>query len=95
MFRSQKNTLIKEWERQTKQTWPRYTEEMIQKFNMSPKKLKHRFDAHEIIPNELGGPLQWHNIHPAIVGIQHQGGIHGKGSVLTTIESQLKIVGSE
>ena len=94
-FDNKRNTLIKEWERQTKQTWPRYTEEMIQKFNMSPKKLKHRFDAHEIIPNELGGPLQWHNIHPAIVGIQHQGGIHGKGSVLTTIETQLKIAGSE
>jgi len=49
----------------------------------------------KIIPNEFGGPLQWHNLHPAIVGVQHQGGIHGKGSALTTIESQLKTIGNK
>jgi hypothetical protein len=35
------------------------------------------YDAHEIIPNSFGGPLEWWNIHPAKAPTQHQAGIHG------------------
>jgi len=95
LFRSRKNALITEWQRETKQIWPVYTKEIIKNQGVSHKKLGHRYDAHEIIPNQYGGPLQWHNLHPAIVGVQHQGGIHGKGSALSAIESQLKITGKQ
>ena len=91
-FKGERLSLIKVWEAQTKQTWPVYTKEVFSKAGKPLDKIGKRYDAHEIIPNEFGGPLQWHNIHPAKGGIDHQGGIHGTGSALNEIQGQIKIV---
>jgi len=89
LFRAKKNTLIKEWERQTKQTWPVYTKEVFSKAGKPLDKIGKLYDAHEIIPNQYGAPFTWYNIHPAKGGVQHQGGIHGTNSALNKIEKQI------
>ena len=83
-FDSVKDNLIAEWERQTGQSWPRYNEN-LPKTNGKPgfSRLKgDPYDAHHVIENELGGPAEWWNIHPARFPGQHQGGIHRSGSPL-------------
>lgn len=83
-FDAMKDELIAEWERQTGQKWPRYSENVPKK-NGKPgfSRLKgDPYDAHHLIENELDGPAVWWNIHPARFPDQHQGGIHGSGSPL-------------
>ena len=80
---------FREWEKQTGQKWPEIrTREMNQ--NNEIETIIRRYDAHEIIPNQYGGPLKWYNITPAKGGTQHQGGIHGKGSILNSILKDVK-----
>ena len=82
-FRKNKSNLIEEWEKNTGQKWPKYKENIYSKRNPKflVKKKGEPYDAHEIIPNMMGGPLKWYNIHPAKFPDEHQGGIHGAGSV--------------
>ena len=79
-FNSVKNKLIKEWEENTGQTWPRYTEEIYDKKGRLARDIGQPYDAHHIIENNFGGPHEWWNIHPAKFPDEHQAGIHGKGS---------------
>ena len=79
-FNSVKNKLIKEWEENTGQTWPRYTEEIYDKKGRLARDIGQPYDAHHIIENNIGGPHEWWNIHPAKFPDEHQAGIHGKGS---------------
>jgi len=82
-FEKVKNKLIVDWERETGQTWPRYTEDLMTKDGTKVARKKgSAYDAHHIIENELGGPAEWWNIHPAKFPGEHQGGIHGSGSPL-------------
>ncbi|WP_281292956.1 HNH endonuclease [Bacillus marasmi] len=79
-FNSVKNKLIKEWEENTGQTWPRYTKEIYDKKGRLARDIGQPYDAHHIIDNNFGGPREWWNIHPAKFPDEHQAGIHGKGS---------------
>ncbi|WP_416235944.1 hypothetical protein [Psychrobacillus psychrodurans] len=79
-FNSVKNKLIKEWEENTGQNWPRYTEEIYDKKGRLARDIGQPYDAHHIIENNFGGPHEWWNIHPAKFPDEHQAGIHGKGS---------------
>nr|WP_275433810.1 HNH endonuclease [Priestia flexa] len=79
-FNSVKNKLIKEWEENTRQTWPRYTEEIYDKKGRLARDIGQPYDAHHIIENNFGGPHEWWNIHPAKFPDEHQAGIHGKGA---------------
>jgi 5-methylcytosine-specific restriction endonuclease McrA len=45
--------------------------------------VKHQ--AHHVIPQELGGPHEWWNMHPAEGGSVHQGGIHRKDGPLSKL----------
>jgi predicted ribonuclease toxin of YeeF-YezG toxin-antitoxin module len=88
-FRKEKDNLIKEWEVNTGQKWPTYTEEVWGKCTSRPyKRVGQKYDAHEIIPNSHGGPLEWWNITPARSPDQHQKLIHGSGSTLNKILSE-------
>ena len=89
-FKNKKDNLIKKWEEKTGQTWPTYEADVIGKKHKPVKFKGDRYDAHEIIPNEYGGPLTWYNIHPARFPDQHQAGIHGKDSVLNKLLIQLE-----
>ena len=80
-FDNAKDKLIKEWEKNTGQKWPTYTETVYSKNGKEIKSVGQRYDAHEVIPNMMGGPLKWYNIHPAKFPNEHQAGIHGAGSV--------------
>ncbi|MEN1970025.1 hypothetical protein WMZ97_18365 [Lentibacillus sp. N15] len=79
-FNSMKNKLISEWEVQTGQKWPRYTEEVYDKRGRVVRDIGQPYDAHHIIENNFGGPHEWWNIHPARFPDEHQLGIHGKES---------------
>ncbi|WP_061808726.1 ribonuclease YeeF family protein [Rossellomorea vietnamensis] len=79
-FNSLKNKLINEWEEETGQVWPRYTEEIYDRKGRLLRDIGQPYDAHHIIENNFGGPHEWWNIHPAKFPDEHQAGIHGKGS---------------
>lgn len=67
---------IAEWERQTGQAWPRYTEEVYTKSGEVYKKIGDPYDAHHVIENIYGGPHEWWNLTPARFPGQHQSGLH-------------------
>lgn len=79
-FNGVKNRLIKEWEENTGQNWPKYTEDVIGKNGNVVRKAGSKYDAHHIIENSYGGNNEWWNIHPARFPNEHQAGIHRSGS---------------
>ncbi len=80
-FNKIKNQLIKEWEANTGQKWPTYTEDVISpNTGKVVRKAGDLYDAHHIIENSYGGEHEWWNIHPAKFPNEHQSGIHGVGS---------------
>ncbi|MHC5436244.1 HNH endonuclease signature motif containing protein, partial [Listeria welshimeri] len=80
-FDSIKDTLIDEWEIQTGQKWPRYSEDLIsEKTGKILRRKGDPYDAHHIIENSFGGEHEWWNMHPAKFPNEHQAGIHGAGS---------------
>ncbi|MEX5544010.1 hypothetical protein Q1J68_00235 [Pseudomonas pergaminensis] len=90
-FNKVKNDLISQWEANTGQMWPRYTEDVLAKNGLTvSRKAGQPFDAHHIIENSFGGPNEWWNMHPARFPDQHQGGIHRAGSVAREIFSDKK-----
>jgi predicted ribonuclease toxin of YeeF-YezG toxin-antitoxin module len=72
--------LIKEWEVNTNQKWPTYTEPYYTKSGNIYKQIGDPYDAHHIIEQNFGGEHEWWNMHPAKFPDEHQGGIHGAGS---------------
>ncbi|MDA7980819.1 MAG: hypothetical protein MPJ50_18850 [Pirellulales bacterium] len=85
-FNSVKDDLIAEWQHQTGQVWPRYTQQVVsQRTGRVLREVGGPFDAHHIIENVYEGPHTWWNIHPAEFPGAHQGGIHRAGGVLREI----------
>ncbi|CKH73992.1 Uncharacterised protein [Streptococcus pneumoniae] len=80
-FNTIKNKLIAEWEKETSQTWPTYTEEVISRRGKVSRRIDKPFDAHHFIENAHGGEHEWWNMHPAKYPDEHQGGIHAKDSI--------------
>lgn len=74
-----KNGLISEWEFNTGQRWPTYTQDVLSKNGTVVRRIGQPYDAHHVIESSYGGPNQWWNIHPARFPDQHQGGIHRAG----------------
>jgi hypothetical protein len=90
-FDKVKNKIILDWEKETGQTWPRYAEDVLSKDGEKVVRKKGAaYDAHHIIENELGGPAEWWNIHPAKFPGEHQGGIHSAGSPLGNLLQNIK-----
>jgi 5-methylcytosine-specific restriction endonuclease McrA len=81
-YRLQRDHLIAEWERETGQRWPQHPPNLLTKEGLPSKFAATAQQAHHIIPQEIGGPQAWWNLHPLSV-TEHQGGVHGKGAPLT------------
>ncbi len=96
-FKGIKDRLIGEWEKMggdvKVREWPQ-----VLKFDKAGKPVissetglqeavKHQ--AHHITPQQLGGKHEWWNIHPVEQSV-HQGGVHGSGSVLSSIVKGLE-----
>ncbi|WP_345911015.1 T7SS effector LXG polymorphic toxin [Bacillus altitudinis] len=77
-FQRKKDGLIDEWEKNTGQKWPTYSEPVLSKRGRVYIQKGDRYDAHHVIKNEHGGPNEWYNIHPAKRPDEHQSGIHRK-----------------
>ena len=76
-FNKIKSNLIEEWERNTGQKWPTYTEDVISpNTGKVVRKAGDKYDAHHVIENSFGGENEWWNIHPAKFPNEHQSGIH-------------------
>ena len=75
-FNNVKNSLIIEWEKETKQKWPVYTNIIYDKKGNPVRNIGDYYDAHHIIENNYGGDHAWWNIIPAKFPNEHQGGIH-------------------
>lgn len=84
-FNSVKDSLIQEWENNTGEKWPTYSNDVISKKGNVYIKAGSNYDAHEIIPNKNNSPLEWWNIHPAANPTEHQGGIHRTGGTIRKI----------
>lgn len=80
---------FREWEKQTGQKWPKYKKDIFNEQGKCIKRKGWNYDAHEMIPNEYGGSLKWHNLHPARAPDQHQKLIHGKDGVLRKIQDAI------
>ena len=79
-FNKVTNKLIEEWELNTNQTWPRYTENVYSKDGKRIlRRAGEKYDAHHLIENSYGGDNKWWNIHPAKFPNEHQSGIHRSG----------------
>ncbi|MBN9565799.1 MAG: hypothetical protein J0G29_06900 [Alphaproteobacteria bacterium] len=81
--RTTRNKLILEWEKHTGQVWPSKVVERDVGGKTERTTVKHQ--AHHVIPQELGGPHEWWNMHPAEGGKVHQGGVHRKSSPLSKL----------
>ena len=93
-FNRVKNDLIEEWERNTGQAWPRYTQNVPKKSGEGfSKRVGDPYDAHHLIENKIGGPAEWWNIHPARFPDQHQGGIHRSRSPLRVLLENIAAAG--
>lgn len=64
--------LIKEWEKNTGDKWPRY---LVDCGNGGFK--SYRFNAHYIIPKNYGGNDEWWNIHP-VMNSTHATDVHSR-----------------
>lgn len=69
---SKKNDLIHQWETQTGEKWPVYSENLYSGRGNITRRKGDYYDAHHIIENGFGGPHEWWNIHPARYPDQHQ-----------------------
>ncbi len=59
-----KNKLIKEWEVQTGQKWPKYSSNVYSKGGNLIGQEGSYYPAHHIIPQQFEGPHKWWNIKP-------------------------------
>lgn len=75
-FNNVKNSLIIEWEKETKQKQPVYTNVIYDKKGNPVRNIGDYYDAHHIIENNYGGDHAWWNIIPAKFPNEHKDGIH-------------------
>jgi len=80
-----KTSLISEWEANTGQKWPTYSEPVMSKSGNLVRNVGRPYDAHHVIESGYGGPNKWWNIHPARFPDQHQAGLHRSGGPLNEI----------
>jgi predicted ribonuclease toxin of YeeF-YezG toxin-antitoxin module len=76
-----KNKAIKQWEANTGQKWPTYSNNVLKPDGSILAKQGSKYDAHHIIPKGEGGPHEWWNMHP-VPRPMHQADVHGGGSLL-------------
>ncbi|HCU06149.1 MAG TPA: hypothetical protein DIC42_00990 [Holosporales bacterium] len=80
--------LIKDWEHMGGTTkvrdWPKYTKDVLGKDGKLIAKSDTQFQAHHIIPQQVKGPHEWWNMHPAATPM-HQEILHGSASRLMEI----------
>ena len=84
-FKNLKAELIQQWEKNTGKTWPRYTEDVVNKSGIVIRRKGDLYDAHHIIELSTSGPNKWWNIIPASFPDEHQLGIHAPGKLASKI----------
>ena len=78
-FNGKKHLLIGDWEEETNQVWPKYTENIYNEKGKLIRSIGQLYDFHHIIECSFGGDNLWWNMMPAKHPDQHQYGIHRKG----------------
>lgn len=80
--------LIREWEKNTGQKWPTYTEPVYSKHGDVVRIVGATYDAHHILENSWLGDNEWWNMYPAKFPDEHQKGIHRKDGYADQIFNQ-------
>lgn len=75
-----KGDLIAEWERNTGQVWPTYSQPVISKSGEVSRRVGQHYEAHHVIELGYGGPNEGWNTHPTRYPDQHQAAIHRSGT---------------
>lgn len=84
-YKEKRVELRKEWERETKQEWPKYDSDVLDGKGKVVRKKGQYYDVHHIIELSFSGPDVWYNLFPARHPDEHQNGIHRKGSLASKI----------
>lgn len=84
-FDTNKDNLIKDWVKATGKPWPSSANGIRHGNGSTLGEAGSAYQAHHIIPLELGGQNAWWNIVPAEFPGMHQFGLHGTGSVLSML----------
>lgn len=80
-FKKTKDKLIKEWEQNTGESWPRYAKDLTIKLKDGTEKIIRKagqlYDAHHINPLTLGGENTWNNLTPLSADVHFDSrGVH-------------------
>ena len=81
---SVRKMVIREWEKNTGRTWPKYQQDVFKSDGSVLAKKGQNYEAHHIIPKNDGGPHAWWNMHP-VPRPAHQADVHGSGSLLNQL----------
>ena len=84
-YKVKRAELREEWERETKQKWPRYEKNVLDRKGKVVRREGQYYDVHHIIELSFAGPDVWYNLFPARHPDEHQNGIHRKGSLASKI----------
>ena len=84
-FNENRTRLREEWEKETKQKWPQYDNDVYDGKGKIVRKKGQYYDAHHIVEISFGGADVWYNLFPARYPDEHQNGIHRKGSIASKI----------
>ena len=79
LFNNAKDRLIKEWQENTGEIWPRYEEDVLNEAGKIIRKKGDLYDAHHLIEISFDGPNAWWNLYPASFD-EHQA-LHGADSI--------------
>lgn len=94
--RAFKDKLIDAWEKMGGQVkvrdWPKYKKDVLGENGKLLGAKGDKFQAHHIIPQQVKGPHQWWNLHPAPAPM-HQRILHGRDAKLVEILRNLPKAG--
>jgi hypothetical protein len=75
---------VKAWEQHTGSAWPRHTNVVYGKNGNVLARIGDPYEAHHVIPKQIGGPHAWWNMHP-VPRPEHQSVVHASKSFLNQI----------
>jgi hypothetical protein len=84
-----KNKLIQQWETENGMAWPRHLVDVFGKNGKIVAQKGDLYEAHHIIPKNIGGPHEWWNMYP-VPRPEHQRVVHAAESFLNQLMALAK-----
>lgn len=87
-FDDNKASLRKEWEEKNGREWPKYQNDVYNKNGIKIRKAGDNYDAHHVVPLQLGGKNEASNITP--IDLSKHTEIHSKDGSCTNLVNAVK-----